>query len=96
MPVGGCFEEASEEGSGGGADVHAALWVPLDGEDIVVWVGAFHSFDDGVLVAAGGDGEALAGAIDGLVVAGVYREPEEVLGEVSFGGVGLVGDLAEE
>ena len=87
-PGGGFGYEALEEGFGGGADVVAALGVPLDAEDEVgVGVGgvlaAFDGFDDGVLGAAGGDAEAVAGDADGLVVAGVDGETEE---SVLFGG----------
>ena len=52
--------EALEEGSGGWADVVAALGVPLDAEDEVSvgafsCLAAFDGFDDRVLGAASGD-----------------------------------------
>jgi hypothetical protein len=83
-PGGRFGDEAVEEGLGGGADVVAALGVPLDAEDEVVRGGvrgltAFDGFDDGVLRAAGGDAEAVAGNANGLVVAGVDGETEETV-----------------
>jgi len=99
-PGGGFGDEAVEDGAGGGADVVAALGMPLDSEDEVgVAFGgltAFYGFDDGVLRAAGGDAEAVAGDADGLMMAGVDGEAEEI---VLFGGFfgGLCGeDVAEE
>jgi hypothetical protein len=58
--------------------------VPLDTEDEVGCgafgsLAAFDSFDDGVLGAAGGDAEAVAGDADGLMVAGIDGEAEEVV-----------------
>jgi hypothetical protein len=38
--------------------------------------GAFQGFDDAVGGAAGGDAEALADGVGGLVVGGVYGEEE--------------------
>jgi len=83
LPCGGFGDEAVEEGAGCGADVVTALGVPLDAEDkVAVWIvgvlTAFDGFDDGVLGAAGGDAEAVAGDADGLVMAGVDGEAEEV------------------
>ncbi len=83
--------EALEEGSGGGADVVAALGVPLDSEDEVVGGGveglaAFYRFDDSILGAAGGYSEVVARDAYGLVVAGVDGETEET---VLFGGFGF-------
>src|SRR5258708_38254020 len=62
--------------------------MPLHAEDKVgsgafAGLAPFDGFNDGVLRAAGGDAEAVAGDADGLVVAGVDREAEEV---VVFGG----------
>ena len=57
----------------------AALGVPLDCQDEVARGVGFYGFDDGVLGAAGGDAEALAGDSDGLVVAGVDGEAEEAI-----------------
>jgi hypothetical protein len=97
-PGGGFGDEALEDGAGGGADVVAALGVPLDGEDEVGGCSfggetAFYGFDDGVLGAAGADVEAVAGDGDGLVVAGVDGEAEEA---VLLGGFFLDDDGAEE
>jgi hypothetical protein len=83
-PCGGFGNKAVEEGPGGGADVVAALGVPLDTEDEVGGgafggLAAFDRFDDGVLGAAGGDAETVAGDADGLMVAGVDGETEEVV-----------------
>src|SRR5271154_742472 len=87
-PGGGFGDEAVEEGAGGWADVVAALGVPLDAEDEVGGgafggLAAFDGFDDCVLWAAGGDTETVTGDADGLMVAGVDGEAEEV---VLFGG----------
>src|SRR5271169_6726591 len=83
-PGGGFGDEAVEEGAGGGADVVAALGVPLDAEDEVGGgafggLAAFDGFDDRVLRTAGGDAEAVAGYADGLMVAGVDGKTEEVV-----------------
>jgi hypothetical protein len=78
-----------EEGLGGGADVVAALRVPLDAEDEVmgVWgLAAFYGFDDSVLRAAGGDAEAVAENADGLMVAGVDGQSKEPILLWGFGG----------
>ncbi len=94
----GFGDETLEEGFGGGADVVAALRVPLDSEDEVVGVrvgglAAFYGFDDGILGAAGGYAEVVAGDSDGLVVAGVDGEAEE---SVLIGGFFGGDDGAEE
>ena len=83
-PCGGFGDKAVEEGAGGEADVVAALGVPLDAEDEVGGgafggLTAFDGLDDGVLGAAGGDAEAVAGDADGLMMAGVDGETEEVV-----------------
>jgi hypothetical protein len=83
-PGGGLGDKAVEEGAGGGADVVAALGVPLDTEDEMGGgsfggLAAFDRFDDGVLGTAGGDAQAVAGDADGLMVAGVDGEAEEVI-----------------
>ena len=75
-PCSGFGDEAVEEGAGGGADVVAALGVPLNAEDVVGGgpfggLAAFDGFDHCVLRAAGGDAESVAGDADGLMVAGV-------------------------
>ena len=98
LPGGGFGDEAVEDGLGGGADVVAALGVPLEAEDevgVAVFGGlaAFDGFDDGVLGAAGGDAEAVAGDADGLMVAGVDGQAEEA---VLFGGFFGGNDGAEE
>jgi hypothetical protein len=77
-------DEAVEQGAGGGADIVAALRVPLDAKDEVSGgafsgLAAFDGFDDGVLGAAGGDAEAVARDAAGLVMAGVDGEAEEVV-----------------
>lgn len=96
-PDGGFGDKAVEEGAGGGADVVAALGVPLDSED-KVGVGALgglaalDGFDDGILRAAGGDAEAVAGDADGLMVAGIDGEATEAL---VFGGL-FRGDKGTE
>ena len=62
--------------NGAGEGVKEGAWrghvfgVPLDGDD-PRWSGQFHALYDIVLRGAGSDGEAGAGAVDGLVVAGV-------------------------
>jgi hypothetical protein len=73
-PRSGFGDEAVEEGAGGGADVVAALRMPLHAENEMgggpfAGLAAFHGFDDGVLRAASGDAEPVAGNADGLVVA---------------------------
>src|SRR5258707_8910162 len=83
-PGGGFGDEAVEEGTGGGADVVASLWVPLDAEAEVGGgafggLAAFDGFNDGVLGAAGGDAEAVARDAYGLMVAGVDGQAEEVV-----------------
>src|SRR6266851_228845 len=97
-PCGGFGDEAVEEGAGCGADVVAALGMPLDAEDEVgggAFGGqaAFYGFDDGVLRAAGGYSEAVAGDADGLVVAGVDGETKKA---VLLGGFVVRNDGAEE
>ena len=97
-PCGGFGDKAVEEGAGGEADVVAALGVPLDAEDEVGGgafggLTAFDGLDDGVLGAAGGDAEAVAGDADGLMVAGVDGETEET---VLIGGFFGGNDGAEE
>lgn len=80
-------DEAVEEGTGGRADVIAALGMPLNSEDEVRLIGgqasgslaAFYRFDDSVLGTAGGDAEAIAGDADGLMVAGVDGEPQKTV-----------------
>src|SRR5216683_4453138 len=83
-PCGGFGDEAVEEGAGCGADVVAALGMPLYAEDEVGGgafgsLTAFDGFDDGILRTAGGDAEAVAGDADGLMVAGVDGQAEEVV-----------------
>ena len=106
FPGGGFGDEAIEESSGGGADVVAALGVPLDAEDkvstgIVGVLTALDGFDDCVLRTAGGDAEAVAGNADGLMMARVHRQAKEVAffrsfflcektAEKRFGGHGCV------
>src|SRR6266478_3149269 len=73
LPGDGLGDEAVEERAGGRADVVAALGMPLNAEDEVgggafAGLTAFDGFDDGVLRAAGGDAESVAGNADGLVV----------------------------
>jgi hypothetical protein len=97
-PGSGFGDEAVEEGAGGGADVVAALGMPLHAEDEVSGgafggLAAFDGFDDAVLRAAGGDAEAVAGDADGLVVAGVDGQAEEV---VLFGSFVCSEQRAEE
>jgi hypothetical protein len=80
-----------EEGLRGGANVVAALRMPLDAKDEVMGVGvwglaAFYGFDDGILGAAGGDTEAVAGDADGLVMARVDGETKEAVLLWGFGG----------
>ena len=82
-PGGGFGDEAIEESARGGADVVAAFRMPLNAEDEVGGgafggLSAFDGFDDGILRAAGGDAKAVAGDADGLVMAGVDGETEEV------------------
>ena len=91
-PGGGFGDEAVEDRAGGGADFIAALGVPLNAEDEVGvafgGLAALYGFDDGVLRAAGGDAEAVAGDRDGLMMAGVDGETEEsVLLGGFFGGI---------
>jgi hypothetical protein len=83
LPGDGFGYEAVEEGSRGGTDVVAALGMPLDTEDEVsAWIvrilAAFDGLDDSVLRTSGGDAEAIARDADGLMVAGVDGEAEEV------------------
>ena len=97
-PGGGFGDEAVEEGAGGRADVVAALGMPLDAENEVgggafAGLAAFDGFDDGVLRAAGGDAEAVAGDADGLMVAGVDGQAEEV---VLFGSLFCGEESAKE
>ena len=81
-----------EEGAGGGADVVAALGVPLDAEEELGAVDAggapggvvFYGFDYAVVRAASYDAEAVAGRGDGLVVASIDRETEETVGRGGF------------
>ena len=84
LPCCGFGDEPVEECAGGGADVVAALGVPLDAENKMrVWMvrvlATFDGLDDGVLRAAGRDAETVAGNADGLMVTGVNRKAEEVL-----------------
>ena len=84
LPDCGFGDEAVEDGLRGGADVVAALGMPLDAKDEVdVWIvrilAAFDGLDDGVLWTAGGDTETVARDADGLMVAGVDRKAEKVL-----------------
>jgi hypothetical protein len=97
-PGGGFGDETIEEGARGRADVVTTFGVPLDSEDIVggsafSGLTAFNCFDDGVLRAAGGDAETVAGDADGLVVAGVDGQAEEA---VLFGCLFGVEGGAEE
>jgi hypothetical protein len=48
--------------------------MPLDCENKMIGGSAFEGFDDVVGGAAGGDAEALADGVGGLVVGGVYGE----------------------
>ena len=97
-PCGGFVDEAGRRWLREAGDFVAALGVPLDAEDemgggVGGVLAAFDGFDDGVLGAAGGDAEAVAGDADGLVVGGVDGEAEEaVLRGGFFGG----NDGAEE
>ena len=98
LPDGGFGDEAVEDGSGGGAGVVAALGVPLEAEDevgvgVVGALSAFDGLDDGVLRAAGGDVQAVAGDGEGLVVAGVDGQAEKA---VLFGGFVLGDEAAEQ
>jgi hypothetical protein len=84
LPGDGFGDETVEEGAGCGADVVAALGVPLDAEDEVgVWIvrvlAAFDGLDNSVLRTTRRDAEAVARDADGLMVAGVDGEPEEAL-----------------
>ena len=90
LPDCGFGDEAVEDGLRGGADVVAALGMPLDAKDEVdVWIvrilAAFDGLDDGVLWTAGGDTETVARDADGLMVAGVDRKAEEVVLFRGFG-----------
>jgi len=72
--------------------------MPLDSDDEVSG-GAFggltalYGFDDGILRAAGGDAEAVAGDADGLMVAGVDGEAQEA---ILLGGLFMGEEGAEE
>ena len=83
-PNRGFRDEAVEESARGRADVVAALGVPLHAENEVGGgafggLAAFDGFDDGILRAAGGDAESVAGNSDGLMMAGVDGQAEEVV-----------------
>src|SRR5438270_7772083 len=83
-PGGGFGDEAVKQGAGGGADVVAALRVPLHTEDEVGGgafggLTTFDRFDDPVLRATGGDAQTVAGDADGLMVAGVDGQAKEVV-----------------
>ena len=84
-------DQAMEESAAGGADVVAALGVPLDAQEELGGSGMFHvehwvvggeldGFDDAVVRAASYDAQAVAGCSDGLMVAGVDGTAEETVG----------------
>ena len=75
-------DEPVEESPGGGADVVAALGMPLNAEDKMCdgtfgSLSTFDRFDDGVLWAAGGDAQTVARDADSLMVTGVDWKTEE-------------------
>jgi hypothetical protein len=78
----GCLgNEAVKELVGCCAEVVTAFRMPLDSDDEVgnrafCGLSPFYSLDYGVLRAAGGDSEAVAGDSDGLMVAGVDGKAE--------------------
>lgn len=76
--------EAIEQSARSGADVVAAFGMPLNAEDKVRGgtfggLAAFDCFDDGILRAAGGDAETVAGNADSLMVTRIDWEPKEVV-----------------
>jgi hypothetical protein len=96
-PDGGFGDEALEEGARGGANVVAALGMPLDTEDEVGGgafggLAAFDAFDDSILRAPGRYAEAVTRNADGLMVAGVDWQTKEA---VLFGRF-FVGEKAAE
>lgn len=90
-PSAGRFDEALEDCSAAGADLGAALGMPLDSKDKVGFfafgsLAAFDGFDDAILWAAGRDAETVARDSDGLVMAGVDGETKEIVLNGGFSG----------
>ena len=77
-------DEAVEESAGGRTDVVTAFRVPLDAENKVGGgafrsLAAFNGLDNGVLRAACGNPESVAGNSNRLMVAGVDGQAKEVV-----------------
>lgn len=51
--------------------IHRAFGMPLNGEHKVVGGSSFEGLDDAIVGAAGDDAESIAGAVRGLMVAGI-------------------------